>query len=294
VGDVNDNLRFSRIGTNGIQLHVAEAGPAAGPLVFLLHGFPEFWFGWRNQIAPLAERGFHVVAPDQRGCNLSDKPEGVEAYDLDQLAADVLGLADHFGQETFAVGGHDWGATVGWWLASGPTGRLRRLVALNAPHPAVWLETMRDNPVQRRKSSYVRLFSIPWIPELLIGLNRSKALSKGFHDCTRGDAFTAADLEQYRNAWFQPGALTGMINYYRALLRKPLLPTAQYRVDCPTLVIWGRRDAYAIPEVAEASARMCAKSRIVYFENGSHWVQHDEAGEVSRLLAEFFTPGELG
>jgi pimeloyl-ACP methyl ester carboxylesterase len=205
VSNFNDNLRFSRIGINGIQLHVAEAGPAAGPLLFLLHGFPEFWFGWRNQIAPLAECGFHVVAPDQRGYNLSDKPEGVEAYDLDQLAADVLGLADHFGKETFAVAGHDWGATVGWWLASGPSRRLRQLVALNAPHPAVWREAMRDNPVQRRKSSYVRLFSIPWIPELLIGLNRSKALSKGFHDCTRDDAFTAADLEQYR----KPGSSRG-------------------------------------------------------------------------------------
>jgi epoxide hydrolase 4 len=151
---------------------------------------------------------------------------------------------------------------------------------------------MRDNPVQRRKSSYVRLFKIPWIPELLIGLNRSKALSKGFHDCTRGDAFTAADLEQYRKAWSQPGTLTGMINYYRALLRKSLLPASQYRVECPTLVIWGRQDVYAIPELAETSAHLCAKSRIVYFENGSHWVQHDEPGEVSRLLAEFFTRGE--
>jgi pimeloyl-ACP methyl ester carboxylesterase len=109
----------------------------------------------------------HVVAPDQRGYNLSDKPEGVGAYDLDQFAADVLGLADHFGQETFAVAGHDWGAIVGWRLASGPSRRLRQPVAVNAPRAAVWLETMRENPVQRRKSSYVRPFGIPWIPELL-------------------------------------------------------------------------------------------------------------------------------
>src|SRR5581483_331260 len=164
-----------------------------------------------------------------------------------------------------------------------------QLVALNAPHPAVWLEAMRTNPVQRKKSGYVRLFRMPWLPELLIGLNRSKALSKGFHDCTGPDAFTASTLEQYRRAWFQPGALTATINYYRALLKKPLLPAAQYRVGCATLVIWGKQDAYAIPELAETSARLCAKSEVVYFENASHWVQHDEPGEVSRLLAEYFT-----
>jgi pimeloyl-ACP methyl ester carboxylesterase len=290
---VDEHLRFSRIATNGIQLHVAEAGPPAGPLVFLLHGFPEYWFAWRNQIASLAERGFHVVAPDQRGYNLSDKPKGVDAYDLDQLAADVLGLADHFGQETFAVAGHDWGATVGWWLASGSSRRLRQLVAMNAPHPAVWLEAMRADPVQRQKSSYVQLFRVPWFPELLIGLNRSKALSKGFKDSARTDAFTAADLEQYRNAWFQPGTLTATINYYRALLRKRLLPASQYRVRCPTLVIWGKRDGYAIPELAEASARMCATPRIVYFDGASHWVQHDMPDEVSGLLAEFLAQGSV-
>ena len=154
-----DRVRFSRIGTNGIHLNVAEAGSNDGPLVILLHGFPEFWYGWRNQIAPLAERGFHVVVPDQRGYNLSDKPKGIASYDLDQLAADVIGLADYFGQETFAVVGHDWGASVGWWLADQHCRRVRRLAALNGPHPAVWLEAMRNNPAQKRKSSYVRFFS---------------------------------------------------------------------------------------------------------------------------------------
>jgi epoxide hydrolase 4 len=128
-------LRFSKIATNGISLHVAEAGPSDGPLLFLLHGFPEFWYCWRNQIAPLAERGFHVVVPDQRGYNLSDKPAGVASYDLDVLAADILGLADFFHQPTFALAGHDWGAAVGWWLASRHSGRIRRFAALNAPHP---------------------------------------------------------------------------------------------------------------------------------------------------------------
>jgi len=284
---LKNTVRFSRIPTNGINLHVAEAGPSDGPLVFLLHGFPEFWYGWRNQIAPLAASGKHVVVPDQRGYNLSDKPKGVGSYDLDHLADDIAGLADYFGQERFSIVGHDWGASVGWWMAGQHASRVRRLAALNAPHPAVWLDAMRNNPVQRRKSGYVRLFQIPYLPEFLVGVNHSKALAKGFAGSIRPDAFTKVDLEEYRKAWARPGALTAMINYYRALLKKPLRPPAEYRVTCPTLVIWGKRDAYAIPEVGEASVRLCIDGRIACLEQSTHWVQHDEPDRVGALLTEF-------
>lgn len=282
-----DIVRFSRIATNGINLHVAEAGPVVGPPVFLLHGFPEFWYGWRNQIAPLAERGFHVIAPDQRGYNLSDKPGGIASYDLDQLAADVVGLADHFGLKTFAVAGHDWGASVGWWLAGQHPDRLRRLAVLNAPHPAVWRDAMVHDPVQKRKSSYVRLLQIPYLPEFLVGLGRFRALAKSFSDSVRPDAFTEADLEQYRRAWAQPGALTATIHYYRALWRRPFRPVAAYKIDSPVLAIWGERDAYAAPELAEASVRLCADGRVVRLPQATHWVQHDEPERVTELLAEF-------
>jgi pimeloyl-ACP methyl ester carboxylesterase len=285
--NVQELVRFSRIATNGIHLHVAEAGPPDGPLVFLLHGFPEFWYGWRNQIEPLAEHGFHVVVPDQRGYNLSDKPHGIASYDLDQLAADVAGLADQFGQETFAVAGHDWGASVGWWLAGQHPQRVRRLAVLNAPHPAVWLEAMRNNPDQKRRSSYVRFFQVPYFPEFLIGLDRSRTLAKVFRDSTRPEAFTKADLERYRIAWSQPGTLTATINYYRALLKKPLKSSTQYRISCPTLVIWGKLDAYAVPELAEASVRLCDDGRIAHLDKSSHWVQHDEPEKVLILLLEF-------
>lgn len=121
-----------------------------------------------------------MVAPDLRGYNLSDKPKGVESYDLDVLATDIVALADHFGQETFIVVGHDWGALVAWWLAERYAGRVQRLAALNASHPAVWLEAMRNHPEQKRKSGYVRFFQIPHLPEFLIGLDRSRALGKDF------------------------------------------------------------------------------------------------------------------
>jgi epoxide hydrolase 4 len=216
ISGFTDTVRFSRIATNGIHLHVAEAGPSSGPLIFLLHGFPEFWYGWRNQIEPLSALGFHVVAPDQRGYNLSDKPKGVASYDLDLLAADVIGLADHFGREAFSVAGHDWGAAVGWWLAGQHPGRVQRFVAMNAAHPAVWVEAMRDNPIQRQKSSYVRLFRIPRLAEVLIGLNRRKALSKGFRDSVREGAFTYLDLKDIK----QPG-----LNVVRS--RRPSITTAR-------------------------------------------------------------------
>jgi len=146
---------------------------------------------------------------------------------------------------------------------------------------------MRNDPAQKRKSAYVRFFRIPWLPELLIGIDRGKALGKGFRDSIRADAFTEADLAEYRKAWAQPGALTAMINYYRALLRKPLAAPGEYRIACPTLVIWGRRDAYALPSLAEASLRLCADGRIVYLDRSTHWAPHDEPERVAGLLTEF-------
>lgn len=284
---ISDIVQLTRITTNGIKLHVAEAGPSTGPLVFLLHGFPEFWYSWRNQILPLAERGFHVVAPDLRGYNLSDKPAGVASYDLDVLAADIAGLADHFGGEKFTVVGHDWGASVGWWLGGKYAGRVQRLAVLNAPHPALWLEAMRNNPAQKRKSGYVRLFQIPYLPEFLIGLDRSRALAKGFRDSIRPDAFTGADLEEYRKSWSQPGVLTATINYYRAVLKKPFLPASEYRISSPVQIIWGRRDAYVLPDLAEESVRLCGNGHIAYLDRSTHWVQHDEPARVTDLLLEF-------
>jgi pimeloyl-ACP methyl ester carboxylesterase len=136
MNDGTVGLRFSRQPTNGISLHVAEAGSRSDPLVFLLRGFPEFWYAWRGQMRDLAEAGLWIVAPDQRGYNLSDKPIGVSQYDLDRVADDIVGLADHFGRQTFAIVGHDWGASVGWWLATRHRERITRFAALNAPHPA--------------------------------------------------------------------------------------------------------------------------------------------------------------
>jgi epoxide hydrolase 4 len=171
-------VAHSTIAVDGVPLHFVQAGPADGRLLFLLHGFPEFWFGWREFIEPLAQAGFRVVAPDQRGYNLSGKPEGVDAYRLDRLADDIFDLADALGGQTFQVIGHDWGASVGWWMATRRPSRLRRMVALSAPHPAVWRRAMTEDRQQRKKSRYVQMLRLPWLPELLIKAGGYSGLGK--------------------------------------------------------------------------------------------------------------------
>jgi pimeloyl-ACP methyl ester carboxylesterase len=279
---------FSRAAAfGGVELHCASAGTSEGPLVFLLHGFPEFWYGWRHQITPLAAAGYRVIAPDQRGYNLSDKPRDPAVYGLDTLAADILALADGFGLEKFSVVGHDWGAAVAWWLATRYPERLDRLVALNAPHPAVWLAAQRLIPAQRRKSWYARFFRLPWLPEQLLRARRFDALARALRQAARPGAFSESDLARYRQAWSVPGALTGMLNWYRGAIPRDFGPPERYRITVPTLVLWGAREVYAVRETAEQSIRMCAGGELVFFEQATHWVQHDEPERVNRMLLDF-------
>jgi epoxide hydrolase 4 len=282
-------IRFSDVKTNGVTLHVAEAGPRDGPVVFLLHGFPEYWQAWEHYIEPLATAGFHVIAPDQRGYHLSEKPAGVEAYDLDQLAVDVIGLADHFGARHFSVIGHDWGGAVGWWIAMRSPSRLGRLAVMNAPHPSVWREAMRSNPEQRRKSQYVTLFRLPWLPELLLRRRRFAALTQSLRRTAAGP--TQAERDRHLAAWSIPGALTAMLNWYRAFLRKDLPHSADLRIVTPVLLIWGERDPFAGRELAQASLGLCVHGRVIYYGDASHWVHHEERARCLEVLLEFLAKG---
>lgn len=279
--------KFSRVRTNGVALHLAEAGPEAGPLLILLHGFPEFWYGWRHQIAPLAEAGFHVIVPDQRGYNLSDKPKGVAAYGLDQLAGDVIGLADHYGAERFVLAGHDWGAGAGWWTAQNFPERVRRFVALSAPHPAVWRHAMDHDPEQKKKSRYVKLFALPWLPEALLRAGNFRAPASGICATARPGTVTDDDLAQYRAAWGQPGALTGGLNWYRALLRTQFAPPMSYRIDVPTLMMWGRQDPYGTLKLAEESIKLCTQGTLSVFDEATHWLLADEPQRVTNAMLDF-------
>ncbi|MDQ0464162.1 pimeloyl-ACP methyl ester carboxylesterase [Caulobacter ginsengisoli] len=276
-----------RIQAGEVTLNIAEAGPAEGPLVILLHGFPEFWFGWREQIGPLAAAGFRVAAPDQRGYNLSDKPTGAKAYRLDALAADVLALADALGAQTFSLVGHDWGASVAWWLATVAPERIERMAILNAPHPALWRREMLEDPEQRRKSRYVQMLRIPLLPELMVRAGGYKGLADAFKQSTRPDAFDPEAMAAYRAAWMQPGALTATLNWYRALFLQALPVPPAGSLTTPTLVLWGDQDAFARPDLAEASAALCAKAEVRHFPQASHWLAHDEPEAVSAALLDF-------
>jgi pimeloyl-ACP methyl ester carboxylesterase len=237
-------VEHQQIATNGIQLHVVQAGPKDGPLVILLHGFPEVWYGWRHQLPYLVAAGYRVWAPDQRGYGLSDKPVGISAYTLDTLAADVVGLMDAAGQDQAYLVGHDWGAAVAWWVAAKYPHRLKRMAVINVPHGAVMQQNLRHNRAQLLKSWYIFFFQLPWLPEALARLGNWNQVARSLQQSSRPGTFTEADLEQYRQAWSRPGAYTSMLNWYRALVQKPPRPPASPRIRVPTLLIWGARDMF--------------------------------------------------
>ena len=275
---------------NGVRLHYVEAGPGPGrPLVLLLHGFPEFWYGWRNQVAPLAEAGFHVVAPDLRGYNLSSKPTRVADYRVEALAADVVALARHLGHERFHLVGHDWGGIVAWHAAMTYEPSIAKLAILNAPHPAAYLRALR-RPRQLARSWYVFAFQIPSLPEASIRARDFASLRKLFcSEPARAGAFSDADVERYVEAFRQPGALTAAINYYRAAARHPRdgVGREAHPIDTPTLILWGERDKYMVPEIASGSERWARNVRVERFVNATHWIQHDEPERVNKRLLTF-------
>jgi epoxide hydrolase 4 len=270
----------------GIRLHYVEAGE--GPLVVLLHGFPEFWYSWRHQIPILARAGFHVVAPDMRGYNLSDKPLGWRAYDAEHLARDIAGLIRHFGVERAHVVGHDWGAAVAYTVAMRHPEVVEKLAILNVPHPERMLSGFRTAR-QLRKSWYMFFFQIPGLPEKMIERDGFSFFKRSLRADSR-EAFSDTDLECYVEAWSRPGALTAMVNYYRAALRRsPKAALAGLRrIDTPTLVIWGERDRHLGAALAEPLAQWVSNVRVERLPEATHWVQHDAPERVSELLLELF------
>jgi pimeloyl-ACP methyl ester carboxylesterase len=270
-----------------VSLHAVAAGPHDGPVVVLLHGFPEFWYGWRQQIEPLAAAGFRVIVPDQRGYNLSSKPSHVAAYALTELVSDVIAIADQLGQDTIFLAGHDWGAAVGWSAALLQPQRIAKLVVLNAPHPSVMRRFLSTRPRQLLRSRYMFFFQLPWLPEAVFSAFDFRVGTRALLRSSRPATFSAEDLARYRTAWSQPGALTAMINWYRAAFRTRVTfpdPT----VHVPTRILWGERDAFLIADMARESLAYCTSAELLGFANATHWLQHEEPARVSELLIEFF------
>jgi len=269
---------------NGLRLHYAEIG--SGPLVMLLHGFPECWYEW-HMIMPTLGTRFHVVAPDMRGYNWSDKPSGVDAYSMRSVSADIAALIRSFGDEQAFVVGHDWGGVVAWEMALRYPELVEKLVIVNAPHPDVMARELRT-PEQFRRSLYALFFQLPLLPEVAVRLMLRQGL--------RGTAFVPGAfpddaLDVYENAVSRPGAATAMLNYYRATGRSALriLTTRREQVRLPTLVIWGMKDVALGPRLLEGLEEYVPDLRIERIEQSGHWVPEEKPGRVAELLLQFFS-----
>jgi pimeloyl-ACP methyl ester carboxylesterase len=270
-----------------VLLHAVGAGPKDAPVVLLLHGFPEFWYGWHRQLEPLASAGFRVIVPDQRGYNQSSKPRDIRAYSLASLTSDVIAIVDQLDQRQVFLAGHDWGAAVAWSAALSHPDRIAKLAILNVPHPSVMRRYLMTNPRQLRRSWYMFFFQIPFVPEALFSINNFRMGSSALMRSSKPGTFSNEDMALYRSAWSQPGAITGMIHWYRAAFRLPARfadPTVRVR----TRILWGRRDRFLLPEMADESLRYCTDGKLIPFPDSSHWLQHEEPARVSELLIEFF------
>lgn len=280
-------LEHSYIETNGIKIHVVQAGPRSGVPVILLHGFPEFWYGWRKQIPALAEAGCRVIVPDQRGYNLSDKPKGVKAYEIYTLVDDIVGLIEALEYEKVNLVGHDWGAIVAWTLANKYPERLHKLGILNVPHPAVMKRFLLRDFEQMRRSWYVYLFQLPWLPEAGMKGDNWRGAERALRGSGKIHTFTNEDILKYKEAWSQPEAMTSMINWYRAAVRyQPPIPK-EPRIKVPTLMMWGMQDFALTHRMARPSMDYVDDGNLILFPEATHWVHLDEAEAVNHYLTDF-------
>lgn len=275
---------------NDVILHVVKAGPEDGELVVLLHGFPEFWYGWRHQIDALATAGYRVIVPDQRGYNQSDKPREINAYTIEKLTGDVNGLIRWAGRDSAYVIGHDWGANVAWWLALLNPRRVKKLGILNVPHPDVFRNTLSSDFGQLLKSWYAVGFQIPWLPETILSAQNYQGLVQGMKNSSKMGTFTDHDLEFYREAWSKPGAMRSMIHWYRAYAQIPPPMPDNVRLKMPVLMLWGMQDIALSSKMAAPSIALCDNGRLVTIPEATHWVQHDAKDQVNALLLEFLQP----
>jgi pimeloyl-ACP methyl ester carboxylesterase len=283
------------ITVNGIRLHCVEAG--SGPLMLFIHGWPEFWYAWKDQLAEFG-REFHAVAPDTRGINLSDKPTDVAAYHARHLVEDMRQLIGALGHERAIVVAHDWGGAAAWNLAAWHPQLVEKLVILNSPHPVLYARELASNPEQQAASQYMLLLRDPKAERVLTE-DGHRRLFKQFDGWMKSpNPPDAATLEEYRKAWTQPGALTASLNYYRATPLHPptrddrgvdatSLPAEKFTIRVPTLVIWGMSDTALRAGLLDGLDRFVPDLRIERIDGASHWVAHEFPDRVNALIRDF-------
>lgn len=273
------------LSVNGLQLHAVTQGQ--GPLMLMLHGFPEFWYAWRYQI-PVFAQHYTVAAIDLRGYNDSDKPTPVRAYAMPELVADVRGAIAALGFEHCVLVGHDWGGAIAWQTTAQHPELVDRLVILNCPHPQRFLEVLRTSPQQLWRSAYMAFFQLPWLPEWVIQAQDYRLIEQALRDLAAdASVFSAADLAAFKTAAAKPGALTAMVNYYRNLGHPALWQSPGSVLTVPTLLIWGEADPVLGPELAAETERYVRELRRRQLSNCGHWVQQEQPAAVNRHMAEF-------
>src|SRR5215471_13085390 len=280
---------------NGVRLHYVTAGE--GKLIMFVHGFPEFWYEWKNQLAEFG-RDYQAVAPDMRGYNLSSKPADVDQYQVKYLVEDLRALAEKLGHKKFILVAHDWGGAVAWAFAIAHADYLEKLVIINAPHPGVFQRELRDNPAQQKASQYMLMFRSAQAEQILSANNYAALVQAVLGAGLKTGVFTEADKQAYIAAWSEPGALTGGLNYYRAPRIGP--PTgddkqgtnfaaglSSLEVKVPTLVIWGEKDTALLTGNLEGLDKFVPNLTIKRIPDGTHWVIHEKPALVNEYIREF-------
>lgn len=289
---LNPSHKF--VPTNGIKVHCAIQGE--GPAMVFLHGFPEFWYCWRHQLPAFAGR-FRAVAPDMRGYNTSDKPEGVEQYRMSVLVEDVRGLIESLEEEKAFLVAHDWGGAVAWAFAEKYPHMLHRLIILNAPHHLMFARELKSNPLQQKASEYMLLLRSSRAEEVLSRDGYAWLREAVFNGCKDPSAYTVEDRAAYIEAWSQPGALTGSVNYYRATVipkvsdekgaEREEAGKTKGIIKVPTLVIWGEEDVALVLSLLDGLDDYVPDLKVIRIPGATHWVQNDAPDLVNKYIWEF-------
>jgi pimeloyl-ACP methyl ester carboxylesterase len=281
----------------GVALNVAIAGPREAEPLLLLHGFPESHRTWRNQIEDLSRDHF-VVAPDQRGFGASDRPQGVENYESDKIIADAFALMDALEVKHFTLVGHDWGGAVAWTAALMHPLRLKRLVIVNAPHPYVFQKSLIEDEAQREASQYINFFRSPAAEAAITAMGLEAFLEKVLLSHSDATKLPVEERQHYLDDWKQPGALTSMLNWYRASKVQvpavgeeaslPLWTKAPFpKLRMPVLVVWGMKDPALLPVQLSGLHDLVEDLRIVTSTTASHFIPWEEPGTVTSAIRDF-------
>ncbi len=294
---MTEKLKSQYAEVNGVRLHYVSRG--AGKLIMFVHGFPEFWAEWENQLEAFG-KDYQAVAVDMRGYNLSSKPEGLDAYHVTALIEDLRALAEHLGHEKFILVAHDWGGAVAWSFAMRHPEWLEKLIIINAPHPAIFARELLKNPHQQKASQYMLVFRSPEAEQILSENNFDKLLQALFEFGSKWEMCEAV-RRKYIEAWSRPGALTGGLNYYRVSPLYPPtsaedeesikavmdLPHEMFEVKVPTLVIWGEQDRALLMGNLDGMDEYVADLTVKRIPDATHWVVHEQPELVNSLIHQF-------